>query len=213
MKIKTVRVTPVEQNCRLLINDLTKSVLVIDPGGDVDTILEILKSDNLKIEQIWLTHSHFDHCGGVAELKEKTGATLYAHPNESIFRKNVLTSLTKWQINISNYRNCPEPDVFISGGEVLDWGGLSFKALYTPGHSPGHLSFYCAEEGFVLSGDALFYRSIGRTDLPYGNYEELLSSIKKELLSLPDSTKVLSGHGSDTTIGDERYSNPYLQEL
>ena len=212
MKIETIEVTPVAQNCRILSDPKTHSALVIDPGGEVDAILSLLKRDGLTLEQIWLTHSHFDHCGGVAELKEETGALLIAHPDEAVFRKNVLVAVQRWQLPEEGYRDCPEPDRTIGGGEELVWAGYSFRVLPTPGHSPGHVAFYCASEKFVLSGDALFQGSIGRTDLPGGNHQELIESIIGQLLSLPDGTHVLSGHGPDTTIGRERNHNRYLSE-
>lgn len=213
MRIETLEVTPVAQNCRILIDDATKRALVIDPGGDVESILAIVRREELTVDQIWLTHSHFDHCGGVAELQEATGARLLAHPDEALFRQNVLTSIERWNLPLEGYRNCPEPHEAIIGGERLVWGAYTFVVLPTPGHSPGHLAFYCASERFVLSGDALFQGSIGRTDLPGGNHSELIQSIIAHLLSLPDATRVLSGHGPDTTIGRERAYNPYLGEV
>lgn len=213
MRIETLEVTPVAQNCRILIDDATKRALIIDPGGDVESILAIVEREGVTVDQIWLTHSHFDHCGGVAELQDATGAPLLAHPDEALFRQNVLTSVERWNLPSAGYRNCPEPNETIIGGERLAWGSYTFEVLPTPGHSPGHLSFYCASERFVLSGDALFQSSIGRTDLPGGNHNELIQSIIAHLLSLPDATRVLSGHGPDTTIGRERAHNPYLGEV
>lgn len=213
MRIEALEVTPVAQNCRILIDDAAKQALVIDPGGDVENILSIIGNQGLTVDQIWLTHSHFDHCGGVADLQEATGAALYAHPDEAIFRQNVLTSVSRWNLPSAGYRNCPEPNETIIGGERLVWGPYTFVVLPTPGHSPGHLAFYCASESLVLAGDALFQGSIGRTDLPGGNHNELIQSIIAHLLSLPDATRVLSGHGPDTTIGRERAHNPYLVEV
>jgi hydroxyacylglutathione hydrolase len=212
LRIFTLEVTPVAQNCRVLVDDAQKRAIVVDPGGEVDVIKELLSRDALTLDQIWLTHSHFDHCGGVAELKEATGAVLVAHPGESLFRQHVLTAVERWQLPLDGFRNCPEPDRALLGGERLEWSGYTFHVLPTPGHSPGHLAFYCPQEGFVLSGDALFQGSIGRTDLPGGNHQELIESIIGQLLSLSDSTQVLSGHGPDTTIGHERRYNRYLGE-
>lgn len=212
MQIDILEVTPVAQNCRILSDPETKSALIIDPGGEVDTILEFLRRRELTLEQIWLTHSHFDHCGGVADLKEATSALLIAHPGETFFRQHVLAAVERWQLPEEGYRNCPEPDRTVVGGEQLEWAGYTFRVLPTPGHSPGHVAFYCASEKFVLSGDALFQGSIGRTDLPGGNHQELIESIIGQLLSLPDGTSVLSGHGPDTTIGRERTHNRYLSE-
>ncbi len=212
MEIITIEVSPVFQNCRILIDAQSARAVVVDPGGSVDEILEVLRSRKVICEEIWLTHSHFDHCGGVAALRRITGARLFAHPGERVFRENVLRSLANWKFSEDGYENCPEPDVEISGGEILLFAEKKFLVLPTPGHSPGHLCFHCPADRFVLSGDALFQGSIGRTDLPGGDHQELIQSIIAQLLSLSDDTKVLSGHGADTTIGRERTTNPFLVE-
>jgi glyoxylase-like metal-dependent hydrolase (beta-lactamase superfamily II) len=148
----------------------------------------------------------------VAAVKRATNATLYAHPAESVMRREVRSIATMYGIPAGDFEPCPEPEVALVGGEELSVGGVPFAVRFTPGHSPGHLSFYSSMLGVVIGGDTLFQGGIGRTDLPGGNHEQLLSSIVRELLSLPDPTRVLSGHGPETTIGEERVYNPFLHD-
>lgn len=200
-------VTPIQQNCRVF---LGKDALIIDPGGDADKIIENLGGKD--ISQIWLTHSHLDHCGGVADLMEAfPKAKLYGHEIEKDYRQRVEDIAAYYGIPEGSMKNCPEPDVYLKGGETLEFEDMSFEVRFTPGHAPGHLVFINKKDKYILAGDTLFQGSIGRTDLPNGDYSTLIKSIKTELLSLPDDFQVLSGHGSDTTIGEERRTNPFLQ--
>lgn len=212
LDIVTVPVTGFQQNCRLLGDADLGIAVVIDPGGDVPLILRELERRKWKCVEIWLTHSHLDHCGGVAKLIAQTKAKLRAHPGEREFRVRVNEIAAMYGIAQGEFDACPEPDEAIKGGEKLEFAGHCFETRFTPGHSPGHLVFYCAAANLLIAGDTLFAGSIGRTDLPGGNYEQLMQSIVQQILSLPDSTKVLSGHGPDTTIGAERKSNPFLQD-
>lgn len=210
LEIILVPVTELQQNCRILADTATRSAVVIDPGGDSPRILDQLSKRGLTCKEIWLTHSHFDHCGGVAPLLRVTGATLSGHPVEAMMRAAVTRIVEMYGMSPGKMENCPEPTRFLSGGESVSFGDSTFKVLFTPGHSPGSISFYNERDGYVLSGDVLFAGSIGRTDLPGGDSQTLLSSIARELLPLPDSVRVLSGHGPDTTIGRERSTNPFL---
>jgi len=203
-------VTAFPQNCRLLIDSERNLAVVVDPGGEAERILAELKRRNLECTEIWLTHSHLDHCGGVSDLKEATGAKLTGHPEEQSMRQRVEEICQMYGIPPGDMKNCPEPEQYITGGELLDFGGHSFEARFTPGHAPGHISFYCKELATIISGDTLFAGSIGRTDLPGGDYDTLIRSITEQILSLPDETAVLSGHGPDTTVGVERKTNPFL---
>ncbi|MCB0318393.1 MAG: MBL fold metallo-hydrolase [Bdellovibrionales bacterium] len=206
----TLVVTEFQQNARIVFSEADKSAVVIDPGGDVPRILREIKSRNLNVEQIWLTHSHIDHCGGVNKLKLETGAKLFGHQEESFMREGLLSIADMYGLSRQDYENCPEPDVYISGGETLSFAGADFQVLYTPGHSPGHLCFYSVEDNTLIAGDTLFFQSIGRTDLPGGDHSTLINSIKEKIFSLPNETKVLSGHGPDTTVGFEKDNNPFL---
>lgn len=185
---------------------------MVDPGGDVSLILELLKKQRLNCSEIWLTHSHFDHCGGVAVLKRATSASLLAHQAERDLRARAAEISAMFGIGDGIFDNCPEPDRYLNGGEELSVGMFKFKVLYTPGHSAGHLCYFCQYSGDVLTGDLLFAGSVGRTDLPGGSQRHLMDSIRHELLVLPQETRVLAGHGPDSTIGEEIRSNPYLCE-
>ncbi len=208
--IEKIEVTGFAQNCRILGEPGTKKAVVVDPGGDIEKIVSALEKRTWNLEQIWLTHSHVDHCGGVQDLKDRTGAILYGHKGEAEMRSHVREICSYYGIEPGTMKNCPEPDKYIDGGDILQIGPYEFKALFTPGHSPGHLSFYNADNKIVLAGDVLFAGSIGRTDLPGGDHKTLLDSVRTQLFTLPGDTKVLSGHGEDTTIKIEQETNPFF---
>lgn len=210
LKIETVPVTEFMQNARVVWDSESKEGIIVDPGGDAERILAVVKREGIQVKAIWLTHSHLDHCAGVGPLLKVLSCPLIAHPGESMMRANVESIASMYGLPLSEWPNCPEPTVAISGGETLSVGTYQASVLFTPGHSPGHVSFYFDKENTILSGDVLFAGSIGRTDLPGGNHRELISSIKERILPLPDETRVLSGHGEDTTVGRERKSNPFL---
>jgi glyoxylase-like metal-dependent hydrolase (beta-lactamase superfamily II) len=210
LDIITIPVTDFQQNCRILADTASRHAVVVDPGGDTPTILNELSKRNLTCKEIWLTHSHLDHCGGVAPLIRVTGAPLSGHPIETMMRSSVVKITQMYGLPSGSLENCPEPDRMLSGGETISFGDSSFSVLFTPGHSPGSICFYNARDKYIISGDVLFAGSVGRTDLPGGSSKTLIQSIAKELLSLPDSVAVLSGHGPDTTIGRERLTNPFL---
>lgn len=208
-EITTILVTPFQQNCRIVL-DGEGGALVIDPGGESDRILQTLRDLDVEMREIWLTHSHVDHCGGVAALLRASDVPLSGHENEALMRANVREICLAYGIPPGDMEDCPEPSRYLSGGETLTFGSYEVKTLFTPGHSPGHVAFYFPALRTVISGDALFAGSIGRTDLPGGDHEQLLTSIRRELFELPDETRVRSGHGPDTTIGQEKRSNPFL---
>ena len=211
LSIQTISVTPLQQNCRILWGS-SKRGLIVDPGGDTEKIKRALEKEGIEPAEIWLTHSHIDHCGGVADLMTLfPNITLTAHPLEKELRARVEDICAMYGIPPGYMKNCPEPSRLLSGGETIEFEAKNFETLFTPGHAPGHLCFYNSEGGFVLAGDTLFKNSIGRTDLPGGDYSMLMKSIREKLLSLPDDTRVLCGHGPDTTIGEERKSNPFLK--
>ncbi len=211
IEVVTIEVTPFMQNARLLFERGSDRAVVVDPGGDVDLILSELKARKLTCSEIWLTHSHLDHCGGVRRLKEVTGATLLGHPGEAMMRARVVDIAAMYGLPGSDLENCPEPERMLTGGETITVGGESFEVLFTPGHSPGHLCFYSRGSGILIAGDTLFQGSIGRTDLPGGDFDVLMDTIKGILFKLPPEIRVLSGHGPDTTIGAEQRTNPFVR--
>lgn len=205
--VETVPVTPLEQNCRILWAEQSCKAVMVDPGGDASKILTRLKSLNLECSQVWLTHSHFDHVGGLKEVVQATGAEVYGHLIEQEMRTMVPHLAARY--GLSGFLAAPEPDHYLNGGELLAGPGGDWKVLFTPGHSPGHLCFLNEAEEVLLAGDVLFNGSVGRTDLPGGDQSILMSSIRSQLMPLGDDVRVLSGHGPDTTIGAERRTNPF----
>ncbi|HXV99703.1 MAG TPA: MBL fold metallo-hydrolase, partial [Anaerolineae bacterium] len=160
----------------------------------------------LTIKYILNTHAHFDHILANAPLVKATGAPLALHPLDlPLLRQNGGASLFGFEVSAS-----PEPDLMLAEGDMISFGTYTFQVLFTPGHTPGHVSFYEAKAGIVFDGDVLFAGGIGRTDLPGGDYETLMASINNNLMILPDETVVCSGHGPVTTIGRERATNPWL---
>ncbi len=208
MDWKRLTLGPVQANCYILWND-QKEGLIIDPGSEGDRIIQELNALGVKPIAVLLTHAHFDHIGALDEVREKWNLPVYLHKKEFDW-------LGDPQLNGSSFFPMVKPvsvkpaDHELRPGEELKVGSFSCKVLHTPGHSPGSVSFYFEESGIVVSGDALFMGSIGRTDLPGGNHDQLIKSIHDELLTLDEDTEVLSGHGPSTTIGEEMNTNPFL---
>ncbi len=200
-------VGPLQVNCFLLADDKTKEAVVIDPGDDAQEILRIIREKRLKVKYIINTHAHFDHVGANRAIKEATGAELLLHEDDAAMLATVSNQSRSFGMNTVS---SPEPDRFLKHGDVITAGEISLKVLHTPGHTPGGISLL--EEGLVFTGDSLFAGSIGRTDFPGGDLLTLLRSIRTNLMTLPDDTKVFSGHGPASTIGDERAENPFLNE-
>lgn len=209
--IETIEVTPFQQNARLLYCPETKEAVVIDPGGDADLIAKRIEERGLSLQEIWLTHSHLDHCGGVADLKEVYDVPLLGHRIEEEMRKRVLDICSMYGLPKGTMKNCPEPERYIDEGDELSVGSYPFTILFTPGHSPGHLCFYHAPSHTLIAGDTLFSGSIGRTDLPGGDHPTLIKSIQEKIFTLPDETQVLPGHGPATTVAMEKQYNPFFQ--
>jgi glyoxylase-like metal-dependent hydrolase (beta-lactamase superfamily II) len=201
---------PLQCNCQILGDEDSRTALVVDPGDDIPEIEQLLERRGLAVAKILFTHAHFDHIGRAAELKRSSGAPTWLHRLEL----PVLESLDQqaaW-IGVESGEKV-EIDHYYDQGDVIDFCGHELRVLFTPGHSPGSVSFYIPSLERLIVGDVLFRDSIGRTDLPGGDTEQLLTSIRDKVLTLPDDTAVFPGHGPSTTIGRERLQNPFLQGL
>jgi len=207
-KIDTFPLGELQANCYLLTTSEAQTAVAIDPGGDVSTLLAALHRRDRKLTHILLTHAHFDHIAGVADLVEATGAVLAAHAGDLPLLRRRGGAL-EWGYEAPA---CPEPSLLLEAGQTLETEVARLSVLWVPGHTPGHLAFYWPEAQSVFTGDALFEGSIGRTDLPGGDFDQLMQSIRESLLTLPDDTVVYPGHGSNTTIGEEKRFNPFLTD-
>lgn len=204
MFLKTLIVGDLAVNC-YIIADEDKEAAVIDPGDNSGDILKIIKENNLHLRYIINTHTHFDHIGAIAEIKKATGAEFLIHEGEMHILRTLPSQRLIFGVEIDPP---PAPDRFLKDNDEIKLGNLLLKILYTPGHSPGGICIHA--DGMVFTGDTLFAGSIGRTDLPGGDYNTLITAIKEKLLPLGDETVVLPGHGPRSTIKDERKYNPFL---
>lgn len=188
-------------NCYIVQDEETKETMVIDPAGDVDKIVEMLDILQAKLKYIFLTHCHSDHIGGVQELKTKCGGQIIAH-------RNTAENLLDTEVNLTSYIKGQgfviEVDSRIDDDDLIHLGELEFKVIHTPGHTSGGACLYCEEEKLLFSGDTLFRGTWGRTDVPTGNFEDIISSITKKLMVLPDEIIVYPGHGKSTMIREEK---------
>jgi hydroxyacylglutathione hydrolase len=203
-----IPVTPFQQNCSVIWDSGSKEAAVIDPGGDVDQILKAIQSQGVKPSQILLTHGHIDHAGGAEELAEKLGVPIIGPNEEDLFLLQSLASSGQ-KYGMMDARDC-KPSRFLKQGDEIKIGGLTFEVRECPGHTPGHVVFFDRAHRLAIVGDVIFQGSIGRTDLPRGNHETLIKSIREQIIPMGDDVAFLCGHGSPSTIGRERQSNPFL---
>jgi hydroxyacylglutathione hydrolase len=205
-----IPVTPFEQNCALLVCRATGKAAIVDPGGDVEKILERVTRENAHIESILLTHGHIDHCGGVGELARTLGVPVIGPQREDAF----------WIDNLkqqSTFFGFPAveafiPDRWLEHGDFVRVGETELEVRHCPGHTPGHVVFLSPADQWLIVGDVLFRGSIGRTDFPRGDLSSLISSIHRHIFTLDDSIQVYPGHGPTTMIGEERRTNPYVAD-
>jgi len=207
MLLSRLVVGPLQVNCFILADEKTKEAVVIDPGDDAADILKLINEKALKVKYIVNTHGHFDHVGANRAVKEATGAEILIHEADAL-----LMAAAAQQSSAFGMRSASSPpaDRFVTHGDVIMAGEIALTVAHTPGHSQGGICLL--EQGMAFTGDSLFAGSIGRTDFPGGDLTTLLGSIKKNLLTLPDDTKVFSGHGPASTIGEERSENPFLNK-
>ncbi len=211
LKVVIIPVTPFRQNCSLVFNEETKRGAIVDPGGDVPAILDAIKQSGVAVEKILLTHGHIDHAGGAAELREALGVAIEGpHPDDKFLLNDLPKSGAKYGMADARV---VVPDRWLGDGDEVSVAGLKFEVLHAPGHSPGSVVLFNAENRFALMGDVLFQGSVGRTDFPYGSETTLLASIRDKVLPLGDDVVFLPGHGSASQIGVERKTNPFIQKL
>jgi hydroxyacylglutathione hydrolase len=204
---KIVPVGPLQCNCSIIGDDTTHEAIVIDPGDDIEDVLAVVREHKLQVKQIVITHAHIDHVGGAMKLRAATGAPILLNQNDYALLK-MLDVQASWlgmaapgEVSI---------EASIADGEKLQTGSLKANVLHTPGHTEGSVCLYFPAEKLLIAGDTLFARSIGRTDLPGGSFEKIMRSLRDRILTLPDDTVVIPGHGPRTTIGEEKEENPFL---
>ena len=201
-------VTPFAQNCSILWNPATRQAAVVDPGGDVDAIVDFIKAKNLKAEKILLTHGHIDHVGGTADLAARLNVPVEGPQREEAFWLDQLPE----QCRMFGFpaTSAITPDRWLEDGDTVTVGGLTLDVLHTPGHTPGHICFIDQPGKLAIVGDVLFAGSIGRTDFPRGNHATLIRAIREKLFPLGDDFEFIPGHGPMSSFGEERRNNPFV---
>ncbi len=209
MVIEHLVVGMLQTNCYVLMDPENSIAVVIDPGGEAKRICKLLESKNVALKAILLTHGHFDHVLDAWTLKELCGGEIYIHPLDKPLLKDRMVGLGA--LLSGKFPTMEkEVDEFLREGEILTFGSIKLKVIETPGHTPGHVSFYIPEEKIIFVGDTLFDGSIGRTDFPGGSYEQLINSVRTKIFPLGDDVVVYPGHGPKTTVGKERKTNPFF---
>jgi glyoxylase-like metal-dependent hydrolase (beta-lactamase superfamily II) len=208
--VRTFTVGPLQENCHIVRRAGADTGVIIDPGEEPDRLLGALKQLGMTCEAILLTHTHFDHIGAVAPVAEATGAPVWCPELETQVLADIM-SYVPWP-GFGPFQSY-DADHTVAGGERLELAGLGLDVVFTPGHSPGHVTYALADAPALLSGDVLFQGSVGRVDLPGGDWPTLLASISRLLDAYPEQTAVYPGHMGNTTLGRERATNPFLREL
>lgn len=209
LEIKSFVLGPVQTNAYLIADPDEGVAAVVDPAWDGQVLVDAALDSHWRITQIWMTHAHFDHIAGTAEIVKavKPTPSVALHPDDlTLYHMQGGAPFFGMRIDPG-----PEPDVLLVQGEMLRLGNYSFQVRCTPGHTRGHVTFYNAENHIAFCGDLIFMGSVGRTDLPGGSHSTLIQSIREQILTLPDETRLLSGHGPETTVGQERQWNPFLR--
>ena len=210
LRYQTIPVTPFEQNCSIVWCDETMKAAIVDPGGNLPQLVAAVKALGLTLEQIWLTHAHLDHAGGVGELAEQLNLPIIGpHPGDQFWIDNLPTAA-------QNYGFAPaiafKPTRWLADEDTVSIGNCTLDVRHCPGHTPGHVVFHSPEAKRAFVGDVLFAGSIGRTDFPQGNHQDLLDSIRNRLWPMGNDTVFIPGHGPESTFGQERRTNPYVHD-
>jgi len=200
-------VGPLQCNCSVIGDEVTREAMVIDPGDDIEGILALIQKHNLKVKQIVVTHAHIDHVGGAMKLKAATGAPILLNQNDYALLK-MLNVQAAW-IGVADPGKV-DVDQSLGQSDTVTTGSLAASVIHTPGHTEGSVCLFFPAERMLIAGDTLFAGSIGRTDLPGGSSQKIIDSLQQKVMALPDDTLVVPGHGPLTTIGEERESNPFL---
>ena len=207
----TVPVTPFQQNCSIVWCPRTMEAAVIDPGGDLPRIEAAVQQLGVQLKQIWLTHAHIDHAGGTAELAERLGLPIVGpHRGDQFWIDGIAEQGRMFGFpRVEKF----SPTRWLQDGDTVQIGQCTLQVRHTPGHTPGHVVFYSAQAQRAFVGDVLFAGSIGRTDFPQGNHQDLLNSIRQKLWPMGDDTVFIPGHGPESSFGQERQSNPFVREI
>jgi hydroxyacylglutathione hydrolase len=210
MKLMIVPVTPFQQNCSILIDEETAQAAVVDPGGDLDQIDAALKQTGATLQKVLVTHGHLDHCGMAAEFARRHGVPIEGpHEADRFWIDQLATQGAKY-----GFGQCEGfvPSRWLQQGDTVEVGKLRFDVVHCPGHTPGHVVFYQPEARLAVVGDVLFQGSIGRTDFPMGNHQQLIDAITQRLWPMGDDVAFVPGHGPMSTFGDERRTNPFVSD-
>ncbi len=208
MIVRSRTVGPFEMNCWLVGDPETREGFIIDPGDEVDSLLAMVREERLRLKGIINTHAHIDHIAGVAEFKKRAGGIpFHLHRDDHFWAEALPRQAAMFGLPVPEV---PQVDAWLAEGDTLRMGAIEFSVLHVPGHSPGHVCFWFPKERVIIGGDVLFAGSIGRTDLPGGSLETLLAGIREKILPLGDDVVVHPGHGPDTTVGEERRTNPFV---
>jgi hydroxyacylglutathione hydrolase len=202
--VQTLTVGAFQENCYLVVDSRSRKAVIVDPGGEGERLVEAVDKSGATLEAVWITHAHVDHVGAIASIKQRWNVPVYLHPLD---RRLYEAAGRQAQVYGVQFEEPPPPDREFADGQQLKVGDVALSVMHAPGHSPGHVVIH--GDGIALVGDCLFAGSIGRTDLPFSDPPQLAASLEK-ISALPPETVVYPGHGMDTTIGEERRSNPFL---